>query len=34
MGGGGGGLRKVPAADNSKTTHGIEIKFGGVVENH
>ena len=29
--GGGGG---VPAAHNSKTIHGIETKFGTVVENH
>ena len=28
MGGG------VPAAHNSKTIHGIEMKFGTVVENH
>ena len=33
-GGGGGGRRKVPAAHNSKTVHGIEMKFGTVVENH
>ena len=33
-GGGGGGGRKVPAAHNSKTIHGIERKFGGVLENH
>ena len=26
--------RKVPAAPNSKTIHGIEMKFGRVVENH
>ena len=32
--GGGGGRRKVPAAHNSKTVHGIEMKFGTVVENH
>ena len=25
--------RKVPAAHNSRTIHGIEIKFGRVVEN-
>ena len=31
---GGGGGRKVPAAHNSKTIDGIEMKFGGVVENH
>ena len=24
----------MPAAHNSKTIHGIERKFGGVVENH
>ena len=30
----GGGRRKVPAAHNSKTVHGIEMKFGTVVENH
>ena len=30
----GGGGRKVPAAHNSKTIHGIEMKFGRVVENH
>ena len=35
-GGGGGGRRgrKVPVARNSKTIHGIEMKFGRVVENH
>ena len=33
-GGGGRGGRKVPAALNSKTIPGIEIKFGRVVENH
>ena len=31
---GGGGGRKVPAAHNSKTIHGIERKLGRVVENH
>ena len=31
---GGRGGRKVPAAHNSKSIHGIEIKFGRVVENH
>ena len=30
----GGGGRKVPAARNSKTIHGIERKLGRVVENH
>ena len=30
---GGGGGRKVPAAYNSKTIHGIEMKFGSVLEN-
>ena len=30
----GRGGRKVPAHHNSKTIHGIEIKFGTVVENH
>ena len=30
----GGGGRKVPAAHNSKPIHGIELKFGRVVENH
>ena len=25
---------EVPAAHNSKTIHGIEMKFGRVVENH
>ena len=33
-GGGGAGGWKVPAAHNSKTIPGIEIKFGRVVENH
>ena len=33
-GGGGGGGGEVPAAQNSKTIHGIEMKFGRVVENH
>ena len=28
------GGRGVPAAHNSKTIHGIEIKFGMVIENH
>ena len=28
------GRRKVPADHNSKTIHGIEMKFGKVVENH
>ena len=32
-GGGGGGGRKVPAAQNSQTIHGIEMRFGWVVEN-
>ena len=32
--GGEGGGRKVPAAYNSKTIHGIEMKFGRVVESH
>ena len=32
--GGGRGGQKVPAAQNSKTIHGIEMKFGRVVENH
>ena len=32
--GGEGGGRKMPAAHNSKTMHGIEIQFGRVVENH
>ena len=32
--GGGGGGRKVPAAHNSKSNHGIEMKLGRVVENH
>ena len=31
---GGGGERKVPAAHNSKTVRGIEMKFVRVVENH
>ena len=31
---GGGVGWKVPAAHNSKTIHGIEVKFGRVVENH
>ena len=26
--------RKVPVAHNSKTIHGIEMKFGRLVENH
>ena len=26
--------RKVPKAHKSKTIHGIEMKFGRVVENH
>ena len=30
----GGGGRKVPADHNSKAIHGIEMKFGRVVENH
>ena len=30
----GGGGRKVPATYNSKTIHGIEMKFGRVIENH
>ena len=29
-----GGGRKVPATYNSKTIHGIEMKFGRVIENH
>ena len=33
-GGEGGGGQKVPTAYNSKTIHGIEIKFGRVIENH
>ena len=33
-GGGGGRRRKVPATYNSETFHGIEMKFGRVVENH
>ena len=32
--GGGGGGQKVPAAHNSKTIRGIELKFGRVAENH
>ena len=28
------GRRKEPAAHNSKTIRGIEMKFGKVVENH
>ena len=32
--GGGGGGRKVPAAHNSKTIHGMEMKIAEVVENH
>ena len=32
--GGGGGGWKVPAAHNSKTVHGIEMKLGRIVENH
>ena len=31
--GGGGGKRKVLAAYNSKTIHGLEMEFGRVVEN-
>ena len=31
---GGGGEGKVPVAHNSKTIHGIGMKFGRVVENH
>ena len=34
LGLGGGGGRKVPAAHNSKTILGIEMKLGRVVENH
>ena len=30
----GGGEAGVPAAYNSKTINDIEIRFGGVVENH
>ena len=30
----GGGGRKVPAAYNSKTINGNEMKIGGVVKNH
>ena len=26
--------RKVPTAHNSKTVHGIEAKFGRIIENH
>ena len=33
-GGGGGGGRKVLAAHNTETIHGIEVKIGRVVENH
>ena len=33
-GGGERGGRKVSMAHNSKTIHGIEMKFGRVVENH
>ena len=29
-----GGVRKVPAAYNSKTINDNEVKFGGEVENH
>ena len=32
--GGGGGGRKVPAAFNSKTINGNELKFAGVVKDH
>ena len=32
--GGGEGGRKVPAAYNSKTINGNEMKLGGVVKNH
>ena len=31
---GGRGKGGVPAAHNSKTIHGVEMKFGRVVENH
>ena len=31
---GGGGWRKAASAYNSKTIHGIEMKFGSIVENH
>ena len=31
---GGEGGQKVPAAHNTETIHGIEVKFGGVVENN
>ena len=34
LGPGGRGGRKVPAAHNSKTIHGIGMEFGRVVENH
>ena len=33
-GGGGEGEGEVPAAHSSKTIHGIEMKFGGEIENH
>ena len=33
-GGGRGGWRKAASAYNSKTIHGIEMKFGSIVENH
>ena len=33
-GGEGGGARRMPAAHNSKTIHGIKMKLGRVVENH
>ena len=33
-GGGGGDGRKVPAAYNSKTISGNEMKLGGVVKDH
>ena len=32
--GAGWGWVEMPAANNSKTLHGIEMKFGRVVENH
>ena len=32
--GAGDGGRKVPADHNSKTIHGIKMKFGRAVENH
>ena len=32
--GGGGGGGGVPAAHNSKTIRGIEMKFGRIVENY